>query len=177
MTPLYDSGYDIPGIINASNVIDFLNTFPVSGPEGIWGFEPDEITLLILKDKTIPGQFGIYVIDTTDCRLQPGQRIGNLNETVEDRIYRLTLCSRWKKETPDTPLNGTATMDSDGDVMRIEGRSAGLSVTPNIILPNLLGLLRLRVRLNVNDPEKKIPSGLRKIYPPTHDLETSPFYL
>lgn len=177
VSDLYETGYNVPSSINVSSIKKFLDSYPVSGPEGLWGFEPDEVALLVLKDRIMPGEFAIYVVDAVDSRLVPGRRIGTLEETIETNTYRITLFSRWNKNRLHTPLKGRAVIDSKSSAMRIEGKSAKFSVTPNIILPNLLGLLRLRVRINVNDPESKIPSGLKKIYPSSGDLASPPVYL
>ncbi|MDE6272000.1 MAG: hypothetical protein K2M31_03230 [Muribaculaceae bacterium] len=170
----------LPADLDRDKAEKFMTEIPLRGPEGLWEFEPDEVTLMILSDENLPGVFNIYVVDAVDCRLAPGMMIGCLESTVDKKSYRISLSTRWKNnEIYDEclPLEGTVRLDSKSETLLIEGKSGKISISPSIALPNLLSLLRVRVRINVNDPTSRLPSGLRRLYPASNDLPDSPRYL
>lgn len=176
-TDLEESGYSFPKDINADSAMEILEGMPLTGPEGLWEFQPDEVSMLILRDEHIPGRFNIYVVDAVDCRLSPGMKIGHLGSSIDPETFSISLMSRWKKNLLSMPVDGIAKFQSKKDLLLIEGKSAKLSITPSIILPNLLGLLRFRVNLKYNDPTSKLPTGLRRVYPCQSGLPHSPRYL
>lgn len=176
-TDLEEAGYYFPKDINVDSALEILNALPLAGPEGLWEFQPDEVSMLILRDKNIPGQYNIFVVDAVDCRLSPGMKIGHMESSSDPESFSISLMSRWKKNLLTVPVDGVAKYQPKREIMLIEGKSAKLSITPSIILPNLLGLLRFRVNLKYNDPSAKLPVGLRRVYPRHDNLPSSPIYL
>lgn len=156
---------------------EMLAAMPLAGPEGLWEFAPDEVTLLILRDADYPGRYNLIVMEAVDCRLLPGVRIGSLEESVEPFTYRLNLFTSWKKGVLDFPVKGVAKYDTKSESLRLEGKSIKVALTPSVILPNLLNLLRLRVAIKTSDPEAKLPKGLRRIFPEPVATPDNPIYL
>ena len=172
-----ETGYKFPADLDRESAAEVLSYLPLRGPEGLWEFEPDEVTLMILADKQYPGQYGIYVVDAVDCRLQPGLRIGYLEESLDRNSFHLRLMSHWKKNSVDLPVKGAATLNDKDGILKIEGGSLKFSISPSIVLPNLLSLLRLRVGIKLNNPEQNLPTGLRRVYPTVSGLTEIPAWL
>ncbi len=177
LTVMAGYGAVLPSDLDRAKAEDYLSGLPLTGPEGLWGFDPDEVTLMILRDDNLPGVYAIYVVDAVDCRLTPGMKIGELEASISGKDYRISIRDHRNKLLPKLPLEGLAKLDPKSGTMTIEGKSGKFSVTPSLILPNLLSLLRLRVRVNVNDPASKIPTGLQRLCPLSADHPNSPRYL
>lgn len=170
-------GFPSPAILDRESAEEYLSQLPLRGPEGLWEFAPDEVTVMILSDRHMRGRYRIYIVDSVDCRLTPGMELGYLEESVDSSKFRLRLMSHWKKSLLDIPVKGTATLDSKGETLIIEGKSVRLSLTPSVILPNLMSLLRMRVGLRIKDPEDRLPRGFHRIFPARFDLPESPAWL
>lgn len=174
---LVNAGYPFPENFDAAVAEDILGGIPLKGPEGLWEFAPDEVSLIILRDNLIAGEYGIYVAEAIDCSLLPGMKIGTLQESADSDRFRLRLMTGFKNGALNFPIAGTATLEDNRDMLRIEGKSLKISFTPTIVLPNLISLLRLRLGVKFLDPEKNLPKGLRKVFPCNSANGRYPIYL
>lgn len=152
-----------------------LDSLPLDRVEGIWHHYGDDLTLLVIRDsRSSTGFYGVYVLESPDCRLNPGDRIGDMTPSAEPDVMRLRIMTSWSKGTLSHPADFLARLSSAGDVIRIEGKGLKVRLSPSVVIPRLLDVLRLGIRLKIDDPLDKLPDGWRKLYPTYPQGGTSP---
>lgn len=158
-----------PPATDFEQACDLIDTLPIDRVEGLWRHEADDMTLLIMREPHSRTIYGVFVVESPDCRLEPGCRIGELEDIGDNQKFRMRIMSSWKKGMLGSPIVCAATLDGGSDRLSIESRSLKVSLSPSIVLPRLLDMLRLGVRIKINDPAEKLHDGWRKIYPVAPD--------
>lgn len=133
----------------------------LSPVEGIWEYTSEDIKVLVKEDPMARGVFSIYVIDTPDCRLEPGDVIGKLHSTVDSRQFRLEQMTRKGPLGLFQPKDCAASLSSDGESLRVKSPKVKLKIMPYTLLPRFWRL----IRLSEKNPTEDLPVGLVKIYP------------
>lgn len=160
------AGYHLEAPLTPEIAESMIQSLPLSAPEGIWYDPIDNMTLLILKDLTSTNAIGVFILLSDDCRLQPGMRLGTLTPTADPKLFSLSLLSRFSpKKGLHLPLDATAKTNSDFSRISIEVPKLKFSLTPSIIIPNLIDMLRLRVNIRYSNPNDKLHDGWIKISP------------
>lgn len=131
------------------------------GPEGIWEFPDDETTVLVSRTIGRKGVYDIYVISTPDCRLHAGDRLGELQSSVDRGKFRLSLFCRHKDKMLTDSRDCLATLSDDGYALLIAKKKYKVSMRNLYILPKFWRM----VRISVDNPLDKLPEGMVKVYP------------
>lgn len=133
----------------------------LSPVEGIWEYPEDGARVLIQADKAIPGSFSITVLSTPDCRLEPGDIIGRLYSSIDQRQFRLEQWTGKNKITFIKPCDCLAVLSTDGETIRVKSPKTKLKINLNTILPRFWRI----VRVSVSNPLDDLPAGMIKVYP------------
>lgn len=137
------------------------DSLPLSGPEGVWSFPHDNVIVLILHDDLNPQIYNISVVQADNCTLFPGDVIGQLKTSPSPQKFTLSLFTKRKRGQLSVPIDCAATLNEESESMIIDRRKISVKFNPLGFLPTFWR----SIRINVNDPVKKIPDGMIRIYP------------
>lgn len=152
---------------------EICDSIPASPIEGIWIYPEDNLTVLVLRDNDPPPgefeQFDISVVESTDCRLDPGDKIGHLTASAESSKFVLELFTERKGNLLSRPEKFMAELGKGNDFMLLRQSKSSLrfriSSTLTSLLPKTLRLIRIGVS-NSNSKSNVEPTpGMLKIYP------------
>jgi len=129
--------------------------------EGIWRYAEDNVTVLIRKAPGKLHDYAVYVVETDDCRLEPGERIGEAYATAQPDKFRLILFTSRKSSILCRPKECAATLVADDCGLAVATKKRNWTFNPMALLPHFWRL----ARTSVSDPVKGLPIGMRKIYP------------
>lgn len=136
-----------------------------TGPEGIWQYPDDGITVAILRDTHRRSRYNISVVESDDVRLSPGDILGYMTESPDPAVFRLSLFSDVAHGALARLTDCLARYRSGDDAIIVEAPEVRLRVTPSMVLPVFWSKLRLGTGVKVSDPARKIPEGMIRIYP------------
>ncbi|MDE7412404.1 MAG: hypothetical protein K2N05_01255 [Muribaculaceae bacterium] len=158
--------------------LDFCREAPLDKIEGIWEFPADNTVVLISRDRSQPKTFyNIIVVSTPDCRLNPGDKIGEMTPSVDQNKYLLSLYRSQKNNLLSDPGKCSAIFNDKDGTIKVEARSLKVKISSRIysFLPQFWRLLSM---FKVNDPAASLPDGLVRIYPyPAPSKADYPRYL
>ena len=151
---------------------DILDERDLDNVEGIWFYPEDKVTVLVLKDddnkKSVLQDYSITVLETTDARLHPGDKIGILKPSADSHVFDIELFTEKKNDLLLQPKTCTATLGKDGDSFifkkgknKIRGR---LNLNFTRLLPGFWKIVSLGLSGN-QDNNIAAPVGMVKIYP------------
>ncbi|MBD5357631.1 MAG: hypothetical protein HDR88_11610 [Bacteroides sp.] len=162
------SAYDI------DQAIEICSTLPLDPLEGIWIYPEDNVTVLILKNNptsisTLPN-YSITVIESDDCRMMPGDKIGTITATAESLKYEINLFTERNKGILQKPNSCVASLSKDADSLILKGnKSKKLNLRLNLnisrLLPNFWRFVRISSSTGNNTSTATPPVGMVKIYP------------
>lgn len=151
---------------------------PLARIEGIWEFPSDNTVVLIKENKTGRKQvFELFVITTPDCRLHPGEKIGELTPSVDKNRYALSLYRSKRDGVLTDPGHCSALFNDKEGSIKIEKRKAKFSLNTRIfrLLPEFWRLVSM---IKVDDPESRLPEGMVRVFPAPHTSKAGfPIYL
>lgn len=130
-------------------------------PEGIWEFPEDETRVLVIRDPGKAGTFDIIILSTPDCRLEPGERIGSLRQSADNRKFHLSLFARRNFGILSDLHSCLAELKEKDNSLFIHPRKIKISFRSLWFLPRFWRSLRIRIE----DPAADIPHGLVRVYP------------
>lgn len=165
-------------IMDMGAAIDYCSSRALTGPEGIWEFPEDQTRVLITRRKESPYHYDIKVVSSPDCRLQPGEKIGEMEESAKPGKLRISLYASRRKNLLTDMRHCAGDYQARTGRILIEPRSVKLSLRnsmrhalqPLDILPKFWLLFSIKV----NDPAAALPTGLIRLYPSSI---SSPRYL
>lgn len=160
-----------PEASDIASAYDFCDHAELMKPEGIWKFPDDETVVLIKRSKSYTGRFDIFVVETPDCRLIPGERLGELTRTADASKFKLNLFTRRNTGVLTDSKSCSAELKESGDAFIMNPRKLKISFRTLWFLPKFWRSLRI----SVDDPASKLPYGMIRLYPRTEPTE--PFYL
>ncbi len=170
-----DAGFPAEACTDMGALREWLAERPLDPVEGVWEYPADEVALLVIADPLRKGHKLVFVAEATDCRLWPGMKIGELEESADSRRFKITLCSHIADGLPAMPRTGLATLADSGNALYIEMPKLKLNFSPGLILPVLWNKLRINVRMRNSDPLDKLPEGWIRKYPEYDgNLDSSP---
>lgn len=140
---------------------EMCDTLPLTGPEGIWKFDADKVTVLILRDEMNSERWNITVVESDDTALRGGDLIGWLESTTDPRKYRLNLFTTRKRGTLCKPGSCSAILSEQHESLRIERTKLKITFNPLGFLPHFWRSIRVKV----SNPAKELPEGMIRIYP------------
>lgn len=133
----------------------------LTGPEGIWEFPEDETSVFIRRDATQRGMYNIYLLESADCRFEPGEKVGHLVASADKEKYRLFLRIEKSDDLLASTRNCVATMDKDASRLLITPAKLKIAFRTMWFLPKFWRSLKV----SIDNPQRNIPVGLVKIYP------------
>lgn len=140
--------------------------------EGIWIYPDDGVTVLIMRSdnsekiSSLP-EYTISVIEGEDCRLLPGDIIGNLKATAGANSYTIELFTEEKNRIFLKPYSCLATLSRDGDELIIKKQKSPFKFRLNLNFNRLLtGFWKIAsIGINRNQQNTEPPAGMVKIFP------------
>lgn len=146
--------------------------------EGIWRFPADDTVVLIRRDLGRKSRgYELVVVSSPDCRLSPGDRIGEIEAGMDPSKMKLSL-SRTKRDGIFSDPGRWAILFNDKEgTIRIEKRTLKLRLS-NTIYRLLPQFWRLVSMVKTEDPQEKLPEGMVRIYPAPYSSKSEyPRYL
>lgn len=144
-------------IIEARELCDRTDLRPI---EGIWLFPEDDVTVLIIRDDEKLSQYDIFVVESADCALQNGKKLGEMKISPNSNKFKLSLFTSVKKGILSVPCSASAVLSDTHESITVTKPSLKFNFYPNRLLSGFWGL----VRISVKNPDN-VPEGLIKIYP------------
>lgn len=148
-------------ILTETEARAWCDTGVLAPVEGIWEYPSDDVRVVIKSDSSEPGTFAISILDTPDCRLQPGDVIGRLYPTADSRQYRLEQKTRVDPFGLIHPKDCAASLSADGESLNVKSPKVKLKIMPYTLLPRFWRI----IRVSEKNPADDLPVGLVKVYP------------
>ena len=152
---------------------EICDSLPLEKLEGLWLYPDDKVTVMVLKDPDSGNRndfsvYNIMVVDTSDACLHPGEIIGKLYATAQEKEYRIELSTERKNDLLMKPKSCIATINNEGDCLLIKKQKAPLKGRLNFnfsrLLPGFWKLVSLGVSQN-NNNSLESKAGMVKVYP------------
>lgn len=153
---------------------EICRELPLDNVEGIWMYPDDKVTVLILNDGKQQGRnlfpfYSISVVDTDDARLHPGDIIGTLCATAQDKIYRIELNTEKKNDVLLKPKSCLANLSNDYDTFIIKKQKSPfkgrLNLNFNRLLPGFWKIVSTGISFSSGSNTVHPPVGMVKVYP------------
>ena len=153
---------------------EMCDQLPLENVEGVWLYPDDKVTVLILRqeEKVASPEFSTYsisVVETSDARLHPGEVIGSLTATAQDKVFKIELTTERKNDLLLKPKSVLATLNNDSDAFIIKRQKAPFKGRLNLnlsrLLPGFWKMVSMGVSQNGNNSSVQLPAGMIKIYP------------
>lgn len=148
-------------ISDMGRAIDYCTETALVNPEGIWEFADDETIVLIKRSDPRLHRFDIIVVDTPDCRLNPGEKIGSLERTANSDKFRLSLYTSRKTGLLSDLRSCAAELRENGDSFIFHPRKIKISIR----YPGFLPKFWRSLRVTLDNPAATLPYGLIRRYP------------
>lgn len=152
---------------------EICSGLPLESVEGVWLYPQDKVTVLILNDNkdrnnSFPS-YSISVVDTSDARLHPGEKIGTLRATAQEGTFEIELSTEKKNSILLKPKSVLATLSKDGESFLIKRQNSSLKGRLNInfsrLLPGFWKMVSTGIYTNSNGQIVSSPVGMLKLYP------------
>lgn len=152
---------------------ELCSSLPLDMMEGIWIYPDDNVTVLILSDDTSSEisfpTYTISVVKTSDARLHPGDIIGKLYATPEERTYRIDLATEKKNDFLLKPKSVKATLSKEGDALIVTKQKSPLKARLNLyfnrLLPGFWKIVSFGISPQNGLSPATLPVGMIKLYP------------
>ena len=159
------------GVYDMGRAREICDSLPLEPIEGIWVYPEDNVTVLVtrcdLTSSTAFPTYDLHIVETSDCKLRPGEKIGVFEATPDVSKYRLVMFTHRKKGLLTNPESCLARISSDGETILVNKEKKGLklrfSFNPSILLPKLWRIIRIGT--SSGGTKQDAPIGLVKIYP------------
>ena len=153
--------------------IDLCSTLPLDQLEGVWLYPDDRITVMIMRDEnkstvsSLPS-YRISVIEGEDCRLNPGDIIGEIESTPVTSTYSINLFTEKKNNLFIKPEKCSARLSNENETLLINKGKSGFRFRFNLnfnrLLPGFWKIVSSGISKNSSESDK-LPVGMVKIYP------------
>lgn len=144
--------------IEAVELCDKSDLRPV---EGLWTYPEDDVTVLIYRNEEKKGMYDIFVVESADCSLSPGMRIGELHTSTDPDKYSINLFTAVKNGVLSLPLEAIATFSENKESLTVKKSSRfKVRFNPTRLLPSFWRL----ATISFNSKESA-PEGMIKVYP------------
>lgn len=161
----------VPVAYDEERAREICDDRPLDIVEGIWLYPDDGVKVMILEDETTSmrglSSYVISVVATTDARLHPGEEIGKLYATTDEKIFKIELNTERHNELLLRPKSVLAKLSKEGDIFTIEKQKAPfrgrINFNFNRLLPGFWKIVS--VGLSQNKTKVEAPTGMVKLYP------------
>ena len=153
---------------------EICDRLPLENVEGVWLYPDDRVTVLILKkedgnDLNSFSSYEISVVETSDARLHPGDVIGMLQATAQDKVYKIELRTERKNDLLLKPKSCLATLNNESDSFLIKRQKepfkGRLNLNLSRLLPGFWKMVSLGISQNNGNASVQVPVGMIKVYP------------
>ena len=151
-------------ISDMGRALEFCRKSPLDRIEGIWEFPEDNTAVLIALSDQRKRRYDIIIITTPDCRLKPGEKIGELTGSIDPNKFHLSLYSTRRDGILSDPSNCLAIFNEKDGSLRVEKRKFKISFKASRYLPKFWKMLSI-FRFSTDDPIEKLPKGLIRLFP------------
>lgn len=149
--------------------MEYCSQAPLTGAEGIWEFPDDMTKVLICKLPESNYKYEIILISSPDCRLFPGEKIGEMEESADRKKLKLALYAGRNKNVLTDMRHCAAEFSDKNDRILIHPRKLKFSVRNSMRrsfdLIDILPKFWLTLSAKIEDPAAGLPIGLVRIFP------------
>lgn len=166
-------------ISDMGRAMEYCRENPIDRIEGIYEFPEDNTSVLIRLSDQRKRRYELVVISSPDCRLSPGDILGEMTGSVDPDKFHLSLFTSRKGDFLTDSSNCLAQFDETDAAIRVKPRKLKISLRLSRILPKFWRLLSM-FRFSIDDPTDDLPKGLIRIFPNRYGdriERTSPIYL
>lgn len=154
-----------PVISDMASAREYCDGKPLRPVEGIWSFPQDHISVLIASDdnhrSTAADSYTLYVVESEDCRLRPGDVAGKMEATPDPQKFKLSLYTRRTGKILGMPIDCVATMREEGESLIVKAPDIKIKINPMVLFSKFWRLVRIRI----DNPVESLPAGMLRIYP------------
>ena len=152
---------------------EICDNLPLQAPEGIWIYPDDMVTVLILNDNnedyTGFPSYSITVVETSDSRLHPGEKIGSLTSSADESAFKIELATERNNDLLLKPKSCMATLSKDGEKFILKKQKLPFKMRLNLnfnrLLPGFWKIVSTGISQSPNSTNTEPPAGMVKIYP------------
>ena len=153
---------------------EICDEMPLEGVEGVWVYPDDGVTVMILRESEGEARiafpaYAITVVETSDARLHPGEKIGTLRGTSKEKVYEIELSTERKNDILLKPKSCLATLSAQNEALLITKQKAPFKGRINFnfsrLLPGFWKIVSVGVSQNSTTPGATPPVGMVKVYP------------
>lgn len=160
--------------MDMGRAMDYCRGRELRAVEGIWEFPDDETRVLIRVNGYNTHRYDVILITSPDCRLNPGEKIGELEASPEKGKMKLSLFAARKDGILSDSRNCMAEFRDADDAILIHPRKIDISLVRRAtsLLPKFWKLLGT---VSVDNPVGDLCRGLIRVYP--RRSQSEPVYL
>ncbi|MDE6578041.1 MAG: hypothetical protein K2J82_06840 [Muribaculaceae bacterium] len=165
----------LPKVYDIEAAKETCDALPLDAIEGIWVYPDDNVTVLVRRlpkpsSTSSLQEYQLMVVESPDCRLEPGDVIGTLSASPEPSKFTLNLSTERKNGVFSNSQTCTATLSKDAETMILSREKSKfrlrININPNTLLPTLWkSLLRFGISVGSNGEKNQPAPGMVKIYP------------
>lgn len=154
---------------------DYCDELPLESIEGIWLYPDDHVAVMILSEGSAFAsshsypEYSLWVVESSDTRVRPGDKIGTLTATAKENTYKINLATESKNGLLLKPKSCLATLDKEGDSFIIKKQKSGikgrLSLNFSRLLPGFWKIVNTGISSSGTSSNAEAPVGMVKIYP------------
>lgn len=167
----------MPFVASAADICDegqariYCDTTTLHRIEGIWEF-PDDQTRVLIRRRPADNGYDMVVVASADCRLTPGEILGEVKATAEPGTYELAISRKKVGGVLTDPGKCRARLADNEASLTFKPRKLSLNIGSFYLLPRFWRMFRFKI----NDVE--IPKGMVRVYPvPYGSRSMEPVYL
>lgn len=112
--------------------------------------------------QSIPTEYEIINIESSDIMLQPGQVLAYLYPTASPDKFHAYVYENIGIRNLSRPKHKAADFNHRKQTIILQSKKRTFSINPLGLIPRMRSILRMRTE----DPVTDLPQGLRLIYPP-----------
>lgn len=150
-------------IIDMQSACEYCDRAMLHRVEGIWEYPADNTRVLVRRAPGSETRYDIIAIETPDCRMEPGDVVGYLMQTASPTKFEFGMYRDKKNGILSELGKGAATLTDSDNTITVESRKFKISLASRWFLPQFWRALRIKI----DDPASKLPSGMVRIYPQT----------
>lgn len=153
------SAFNPPGdYLEARELCDKADLRPI---EGLWTYPEDDVTVLIFRNDNKKGIYDIFVVESADCSLKAGMKLGELHTSADPDKFNIKLFTTIKKGILSAPQEAVATYSESKESLTVrKNNSFKIRIHPTRLLPSFWRLASVSIGAKQTAPE-----GMIKIYP------------
>lgn len=135
---------------------------PLLDYEGVWHYPTLDLDVFILHEGDDIDQANIWIVESTNCKLPVGTKLGYLKRSADPDKFHLTLFTSIGKSGLSSPHDCTATLSRDRESIAIDKRKFKFRFDPFGFLPYSIKRV---FKFSTENPQSKLKDGMYKVFP------------